>query len=52
MRQRLIREKKLAPKLEGYFKRCISLALGDAFLKEFRRAKNPKKKGSIAVRPT
>lgn len=44
LREQLIRDKKLAPKLEWLFKRCIQFCLGESFKKEFKRAKSPKKK--------
>ncbi len=51
-RKRLITEKKLAPKLEWFFKRCIQFILGESFLKEFKRSKKPKKKATLPLKAT
>ena len=39
-----MKERKLAPRIEWLFKRCIDLALGEGFKKDFIRSKKPKKK--------
>ena len=43
-KERLIKYKRVAPKFEWFFKRCMIYILGESFLKEFRRSKKPKKK--------
>ena len=49
MRKKLIKEKKLAPKIEWLFKRLLLYVLGDGFKKDFIKSKISKKRISMRL---